>query len=155
MVNAILTPSSSNSTRPNKTKTSPDRQQIQKRMTCTKSDFASMETRKLAGKLRTNIGGFDSDAFLSVRSFGGIANLVRQNLRLAKGIHKGGSTSSRGTYTPPPRPKTSARCHVSDKSPLTNHHHGELHTLLDFISSTSTSERHGSFGVLREKEKVG
>ena len=45
----------------------------------------------------TDIDGLDSDALLDVGSLGGVADLVGEDLGLAKGVHEGGATGTRGT----------------------------------------------------------
>lgn len=47
---------------------------------------------------RTDVGGLDPDALLDVSSLRAVGNLVRQHLGLAKGVHEGGATGTRGTY---------------------------------------------------------
>ncbi len=47
---------------------------------------------------RTNVDGLDPDALFNVSSLRGVADLVGENLGLAKGVHEGGTTSARSTY---------------------------------------------------------
>jgi hypothetical protein len=45
----------------------------------------------------TDIGRLDPDTLLDVRGVWVVRDLVRQDLGLAKGVHKGRTASSRGT----------------------------------------------------------
>jgi hypothetical protein len=104
----------------------------------------------------TDVGRLNPDTLLNVRSVWVIRDLVRQDLGLAEGVHKGRTASSRGTCntlrktTGQQTPNTSRNNTWEER--LTNDHQGELDTLLDLVSSASAGERHLvrslSFGLL-------
>ena len=46
----------------------------------------------------TDVDGLDPDALLDVSSLGRVADLMGEDLRLAKGVHESGTASARSTY---------------------------------------------------------
>ena len=47
--------------------------------------------------VHTDVDGLDPDALFNMSSLGGVADLVGENLGLAKSVHEGGTTSARST----------------------------------------------------------
>ena len=49
-------------------------------------------------EIPTNVDRLDPDALLNVSSLGRVADLMGEDLRLAKGVHESGTASARSTY---------------------------------------------------------
>ena len=90
-------------------------------------------------------------------SFGGLNNLVVENIRLAKGVHEGRPPSAGGAYNTRVSDPNARRT----RGARTNHHYGELNTL-DLVPSSSSNGHFGEIcgigderpGWFREEERV-
>ena len=58
-----------------------------------------MKGRECMREVPTDVDGLDPDALLDVSSLGRVADLMGEDLRLAKGVHESGTASARSTYT--------------------------------------------------------
>lgn len=121
IVRAMRTPSSSNST---------------------KKKFKSpWLLKKHVTRRRTDVHWFDFDSFFHMSCVWVVGNLVREDLRLAKSIHKSCSPRSRSAWTSR-KNGVGGAIRSKNHGTRTNHHDGELDTLLDLVTLASCV-RHG------------